>query len=351
MLDVAEASPGRLRDIETVAKRYSLGEIRAVASVAESVLNENYRLETASGTWFVRFVQKKRTRAIVEAEHRALAHVHEQGVPVALAREMPGGRTVTSIGGNLAAVFPWIAGRTGQRGSLTAVEARAIGDVHGQTVQALATYHDDVLEARAPGETDWDTTQSIADLSRVDDLIRYYPAPPDDQLAAQAALRMQLGLLESGEPRPAADFDSMPRQLEHGDFHERNVIFDGRGRVAAVVDWERIRVLPRAFQLVRALDFTGLLADGGVDDYLSGYCRRVALQPGEGTMAVEQWWQSVLHNTWTFTEVFIRGNEPVRRFVPEVGPRLGRLRDESFRRDLAETVERHARKGEIRADG
>ncbi len=345
MLSVIEIDPGRLKDIEIVAERFALGGVRAVSAVPESVLNENYRVETAEGTWFARFIQRKRTRTrtVVEAEHRAIRYVHSRAVPVALARETPGGETVTSIGGTLVAVFPWIEGRTAERGSISANEARAMGDVHGLTVQALADYHDDVLELRAAGETDWDTSRSIAELSRVDDLIRYYPAPPEDQLAAQASLRVQLAVLESREPRPPSDFASIPVQLEHGDFHERNVIFGERDSVAAVVDWERIRVLPRAFQLVRALDFTGLLATGGLENYVRGYCQHVPLQPGEGTMAVEQWWQSVVHNTWTFTEVFIRGNEPVRRFLPEIAPRLERLSDQGFRRRLAEAIERHAR--------
>lgn len=339
---MTEVSANRMADIEIVAERFALGDVLAVAAVAESVLNENYRVSTSNGTWFARFIQKKRTRAIVEAEHRALVHVHEQGVPVALAREMPGGGTVTSVGGTLATVFPWIAGRTARRGAISASEAWAIGDAHGRTVQALAAYHDDVLQGRGRGETEWDTNRSIGELSRVDDVIRYFPSPPDDQAAAQRALRVQLALLESDEPRPPSDFATMPVQIEHGDFHERNVILGDDGRVAAVVDWERVRVLPRAFQLVRALDFTGLLAGGPFDEYVRSYCEHVRLQPGEGTMAMEQWWQSVIHSTWTFTEVFIRGNEPVRPFVPEIGPRLERLRDPSFRRLIAGTIERSA---------
>ena len=345
---MTDVSANRMADIEAVAERFALGDVRAVAGVTDSVLNENYRVETSDGVWFARFVgqarQASRTRRVLEAECRAIRYAHSRGVPVAVPRATTAGESTTVVGGAIVTVSPFVAGRTATRGEITPTEARALGQAHGLTTSVLADYHDEVLEQRPTGgEAKWDRARAIAELSRVDDVIRYFPSPPEEHAAAQRALRVQLALLESDEPRPPSDFALMPVQIEHGDFHERNVILGDGGRVAAVVDWERVRVLPRAFQMVRALDFTGLLADGPFDQYVRGYCEHVQLHTGEGTMAVEQWWQAVIHNTWTFTEVFIRGNEPVRRFVPEIGPRLERLRDRGFRRHLAETIERHAR--------
>jgi Ser/Thr protein kinase RdoA (MazF antagonist) len=245
--------------------------------VADSVLGENYRVDTDRGTRFVRFAQKKRTQEVVLAEFRAMRFAAEGGIPVALPLTGESSSPVASIGGRVVSVFPWVEGRTAKRGAMSEREAAVLGDMHGRLQAVLAQYRDPVLAARDPGEISWDAEASIAALSRVDDLIRYYPAPPAEHLAAQAALRYQLELLESDEPRPAADFAGLPMQVEHGDYHERNVLLDGGGEVAAVVDWERIRVLPRAFQLVRALDFTGLLDGGPLDAYLQAYGRHIRL--------------------------------------------------------------------------
>jgi aminoglycoside phosphotransferase (APT) family kinase protein len=133
----------------------------------------------------------------------------------------------------------------------------------------------------------------------------------------------------------------MPVQVEHGDYHERNVLLrEGDGEVAAVIDWERIRVLPRAFQLVRAMDFMGLLGGGPVEEFLAAYGRHVRLDLEECEGAVEQWYQNVVHNTWMFRDVFIAGNPGAARFLGEHVPRLRRMADQQFRASLAAQVRR-----------
>lgn len=309
--------------------------------VAESVLNQNYRVETDAGPRFVRFAKLRATRQLIEAEHRLIAWAGEHGIPVCRPFATPGGRTVVGGRGAFIAVFPWVDHQPLLRGQLSMRQAAVLGELHGRVQLALREYHDPVLEARPRSEVEWDTGASIAALSRIDDVIRYYPSPSDDRLQAQLWLREQMALLESGLPRSPRDFDGLPEQLVHGDFHERNVLLGPEDAVIAVVDWERARVNPRAFHLVRALDFMGLREDEGrIAAYAGAFGQHVRLSSAECEAAVEQWWQSALHNTWAFTDVFIRGHDEVRRFLPEIVPRLQRLSDPEYRAWLAEVIAR-----------
>jgi Ser/Thr protein kinase RdoA (MazF antagonist) len=311
--------------------------------VASSVLNENFRVQTGSGVRFLRFVLRAHSLDVVEAEHRAIRFAASAGIPVTLPVDRPGGGSVQEIDGQRVALFPWVEGRTAMRGRVSPQEAAMLGDLHGRIQAAFSGYSDPVLIARREGgETTWDTARSLETLYRIEAKLSANLAGVEER-HARRAIRMQVILLESGQARPAGDFDHLPRQFEHGDFQERNVILRDEPplEALAVVDWERVRRLPRAFQLIRALDYTGLATAAAAEDYLTAFGRSVRLSEAECHDSVEQWWQSSLHNTWAYTAVFEDGNARGARFLPEIEPRLMRLADVGVRERLAAHVAKH----------
>jgi Ser/Thr protein kinase RdoA (MazF antagonist) len=302
--------------------------------VAGSVLNDNYRAETDRGPVFVRFHRAGRKRERIIAEHRVLAWAAERGLPAAGPLTTLEGSTLAYAAERYAAVFPWIEGHPLAAGAITEDGVRALGEVHGRLHAALDGYADPELPDTGTGSA-WDTEQSIAELSRVDDLIRYYPAPSAENLRIQEGLRVQLEMLESGLARPASGFAGLRRQPCHGDFHERNVLFGAGGEVAAVVDWEMVGLLPRAYEVVRALSFSGLLDEPLVCAYLEGYRRHAALTADECVQAVEMWWQSLMHDTWRYRMRFIEGEGRVTPFFESSLALLLRFRDVGYRAEVA----------------
>jgi Ser/Thr protein kinase RdoA (MazF antagonist) len=303
------------------------------ARVPNSVLNTNYRVESTGGALFVRAHKKTRTRERLEREHEVIRRVAERGIPANPPLADPDGRSLHSISGQLFAVFRWLDGVTRLPGPNDLSLVELFGETHGQLHAVLLDYPVDGLPAGGSGST-WDTAASIDMLGRVDDLIRYYAAPGPAFLVVQDALREQLALLESGLARPASDFDGLPRQPCHGDYHERNVILRPEGGVLAVVDWEMVGLLPPVYEVLRAMTFMECLDDARLDAYLRGYARHAHIAPGDWTAGVEMWWQSTLHDTWVFRARFIEGNRAVERFIPEKLPALRRFADVAFRADL-----------------
>jgi Ser/Thr protein kinase RdoA (MazF antagonist) len=301
-------------------------------------LSNTFDVDTDAGRVFLRFAQPSRTLAIVEAEHRAICFAGDAGIPVARPLVRPGGGTAVEVDGRVASAYPFIAGRNARRRAITPGEAASLGTMHGRVQAVLASYEDPELAGRSPGEIAWDTAAAIATLHRLDALLSAGLYGIEER-HARRAVRLQLLLLESGLGRPASDFAHLPVQVEHGDFHERNVILSSDGdEVLAVVDWERVRPLPRAFQLVRAIDFMRLAGTDLVEVYASAFGKNTRLPTTEVREAVEQWWQSNLHNTWVFSEVYERGNGRAAMFVAEVENRLRRLADEGFRERLASSI-------------
>ena len=344
----AEPAPGvpaeHLAAIAVLGSRYGWRDAGVPEPVAQSVSNTNYRVMTASGAHFIRVHRAHMTLERIEREQAAMRWAGERGVPVAPAIADGTGQRVHRIGGAFWTVSPWVGGRSLLRGTMTADEAALLGAIAGRLHAVLREWPAGDLHKNS--ELGWDTERSIAELSRIDDLIRYYPAPPEDQLQAQRWLRAQLARLESGVARPSADFAAIPVQPTHGDPHERNLMVDANGDAVAVVDWERFCLNPPAFEVLRTLTFAHLLDEPHLGAFLRGYSTENRLDPATVGPCTEQWWQSQLHNTWAYRERFIRGSRATEQFFADGAAAIERFSDEGFRAGLAARLVREAGPGE-----
>jgi len=329
-----------LSSIDDVLRR--LGRARAgEPRRIESARNENFRVPTHDGPVFFRFHRPTRTRERLELNLAAMAHAGDRGIPVVRPLADADGKVLFPGGGRLASVYPWVEAVSYERRAISAAQASILGDLHGRLHGALADFTHSALEPYV--ETSWDREESIAVLSRVDDLIRYYPAPGEEQQRIQQGLRFQLALLESDVPRPAADFASLPRQALHGDFHEGNVLISLEGSVAAVVDWDMVGSGPRLVELVRALDFTLVLDDdAALQAYVAAYAAAAPYLAAHVEQSLDAWIQCVIHNTWVYRSRFIEGDHRVDHFLAAKPRRDRQFADPAFRRRLLNTLLRFA---------
>jgi len=337
--DVRGVPPGHRSLITRLLGAYDLAA-EAVEPVPGSVVNQNYRVETEGGSRFVRLHATRRDGERIRREHRISGWIRAQGLPAVPPLAAADGETLHRLGGVFMSMYPWVPGRHAARGALTPDEASVLGGLLGRLHRALRDYRDPSL-ADADGGARWAAEDAVNQLSRVDDLIRYYPAPPEDQLAAQAGIRFQLQLLEDGRtPAPPAAFDDLDRQPCHGDFHDRNVLLGPGNEVEGVVDWEMVALLPPVYELVRALVMLGL--DTGnpmvLDAFLDAYRSRVPLPLGLCRRGVEMRWQATLHSTWVYRAVFIEGNRRADGFLAGHAAAVRRFADSAFRESLARRI-------------
>jgi len=322
--------------IGEILARYGRTLVGEPLPVPDSVLNHNFRAETEAGPLFVR-IHRERPRALLEVEDEVVRWVQRRGIPAVRALRDGTSRWLHTVGGDTFSVYPWIDGVKADQGGLSPTQARSLGEMHARIHRALRDFVDPRLPADGT-HTRWDTEGSIAVLSRVDDLIRYYPSPGEERLRIQESLRAQLALLESGEARPSADFAGVRLQASHGDYHERNVLFGPAGDILAVVDWELTRMISPGFELLRALTFSGLLDQPGLGAYLAGYSSRSRLSRADCEVAMEVWWQSRIHSTWGYRQTFIEGDGRAARFIAQGAEQLSRFSDHRFRQGLLATL-------------
>lgn len=321
--------------VRAVLRRYGASLLGEPQPVADSVINQNYRAETPAGPLFVKRHTAKRTRERIELEQAAISWAHDAGLPVARPLETPGGSTLVDLEGSTWSVYPWVAGSTLRRGSITLEGAALLGRTHGRLVRELARYPIEGL--RPNSELSWETASSLRALAEVEPHVL---ASGTEQ--ERRWLRRQQQLLGSTLARPGSDFAALPIQATHGDFHERNIMLDASGAVVAIVDWERFCVQPPAFEVLRAVSFMLLLEEPLLAAYLQGFRGETSLAKDTVAPAVEAWWQSQMHNTWAFRDSFLSGNAAARQFLPEEEARSAQFCDPTFRAWLAEMLIRHA---------
>ncbi|WP_171164557.1 phosphotransferase [Streptomyces sp. I05A-00742] len=153
----------------------------------------------------------------------------------------------------------------------------------------------DALDAAADPE---DTYALIEELLA---LVRRRPRDSFDELAEHRLVERR-DLLERHAHRRPPPAATPARGWVHGDFHPLNLLYRD-AEPAAIVDWDRLGVRPRAEEAVRAAVIFFLRPDGTLDfakirPYARAYRHTTGAGPAELAAAVHRVWWERLNDFW-----------------------------------------------------
>lgn len=155
----------------------------------------------------------------------------------------------------------------------------------------------------------------------IDDLLarvrRHRPADCFDELARHRLLERRRLLERHADRRPP---HGGPVGWVHGDFHPFNLLYRGDAP-AAIVDWDRLGVQPRAEEAVRAAAIFFVRPDGTLDlpkarEYARAYRRTAGASSGELAAAVHRVWWERLNDFWMLRWHYERGDTRVDSQFP-----------------------------------
>jgi len=317
--------------------QYAAGSALTCEPVDQGLLNRGYRLCTTRGRYFLKhhFDPETADPEAIARQHRATQRLADLGVPVA--PPLPGrdGRTVAVVGGHTYALHPWIEGRHRHGGQLTTVQCGRLGALLGVVHASLERVMPERgrAEERVPGRTqpegcapgeerDEGAYASVArpesadpldTFALIDNLLaqvrRHRPADAFDELARHRLLERRELLEQHADRRP-------PRGGSvgwvHGDFHPFNLLYQGDAP-AAIVDWDRLGVQPRAEEAVRAAAIFFVRPAGALDlpkvrAYARAYRRSAGAAPSELAAAVHRVWWERLNDFWMLRWHYERGD-------------------------------------------
>ncbi|MFJ4619540.1 phosphotransferase [Streptomyces sp. NPDC088812] len=293
-------------------RRYAAGSPLDCAPVDQGLLNRGYRLRTTHGRYFLKhhFDPDTADEASIVRQHRATQRLADLGVPVA--PPLPGrdGRTVAVVGGHAYALHPWIDGRHRHGAQLTPDECARLGALLGVVHASLER----VMPAHARARATPPESVAPADtFAVIDDLLarvrRHRPADSFDELAHHRLLERRALLERNADRRPPR---SGPAGWVHGDFHPFNLLYRDDAP-AAIVDWDRLGVQPRAEEAVRAAAIFFVLPGGTLDlpkarAYARAYRRAAGATPSELAAAVHRVWWERLNDFWMLRWHYERGD-------------------------------------------
>ncbi|MDX3309134.1 phosphotransferase [Streptomyces sp. NPDC054884] len=314
--------------LSALLHRYAAGTALACEPVDEGLLNRGYRLRTTHGRYFLKhhFDPDTADPVSVARQHRATERLADLGVPVAPPLPAHDGRTVAVVGGRVYALHPWVEGRHRHGAQLTAGQCGRLGTllgvVHSSLEQVMRTAREpersDRTAQRAPARAPRASAQPSADPADtfvlIDDLLarvrRHRPADAFDELARHRLLERRTLLERHADRRPPQH--TGPVGWVHGDFHPFNLLYRGDAP-AAIVDWDRLGVQPRAEEAVRAAAIFFVRPDGTLDlpkakAYARAYRRAACAGPRELAAAVHRVWWERLNDFWMLRWHYQRGD-------------------------------------------
>ncbi|MFF0745079.1 phosphotransferase [Streptomyces sp. NPDC004111] len=282
-------------------RRYTaLGEPLSCERVAQGLLNQGFRLATTRGDFFLKHHLDGDPGAIAR-QHRATQRLKELGVPVAPPVEDTGGDTVAVIGGRCYALHPWVDGRHRDGAQLTETESLRLGSLLG----VVHTLLDQVMESAAGLDGGHDSADPHDSFETIEELLllarRRHPQDSFDLLAEHRLLERRTLLERHAHRRPAPGAEPTAGWV-HGDFHPLNLLYRG-AEPAAIVDWDRLAVQPRAEEAVRAAAIFfvrpgGELALDKARAYARAYRRSSGAGEAELAAAVHRVWWERLNDFW-----------------------------------------------------
>lgn len=267
------------------------------------VVNRNYRVD-ADGERYV--LKSYATQHYTPEEIRRVIKIQElvrtQGFSVPAVFPNRHGEGVTETADGFVVLSRFAEGHHLERGRIPTAAARSMGETLGR----LQTLMEPIEELRPFKPSDLAITIEFLEkmLGIAEQNLGHTPAHE----AARETLRWKIRTLPMMEPY-MAKFETLRSQLLHGDYQETNVLFDGRQRVSAVIDFDNIRVIPRAREFMRAMSMCfyvqGELLPEAFD-FLAGYYEQVQAPESEVALYAPLCAYYHLFSTWPINVLVMR---------------------------------------------
>jgi Ser/Thr protein kinase RdoA (MazF antagonist) len=220
-------------DIQVIADRYGLGRV-----IEQHSREKIYHLHTTQGEFALRFSHANASAAHLEATQAIRTTLTSAGLPVGAPARAVDGSTVFRWAGLLGELQPWIAHNDdGHNWNHVIMASAALGHIHTHMAGSRAAPDQREDPWRSPAEL-------AAHLAAHTEILR------TDAEKEGIAIGHHLDLAGYVLNRLCeyGTLDTCERQLTHGDFQGRNLLFQD-DTLVGIIDFERLERRPRLYDL------------------------------------------------------------------------------------------------------
>lgn len=296
-----------LADLRRVQEMFGLSEVDRVEFLASGLMNRNWRVDTATGTYALKLLQD----VPVEAARRSaivLSALSAAGLPVCAPVTTRGeAEPVLQIDSRSYLVSPWVEGAHTEGVALPLDQVAALGSTVAAIHQALndtARVPLPPADARPHAKVTSPGT-AIEKADRLLAAIKGITEPSDfDRLAQRLVEERKVLLDKHHASAPTAGAAPGPFGWTHGDLQFRNVLHRD-GRIVAVLDWDRMAIKPLGEEVARTAQVQfggehGRLDLERVAAFVAGYRTVMPLPREDLADAVDRLWWKRMSDYWIF---------------------------------------------------
>lgn len=324
VLDLAPPSDDRVspRDLEAIQNGFNLGRLVDVEFLAAGLMNENWRVRADSGSYALKRISDVSVD-LARRNLRVMAQLAERGYPVCQPVVTTSGDAVLEASGGAYCAVPWVSGVQLRGRELSMEQAGALGDGLARLHVGLNSLGDPDLPAAArrpnarvadPGQASGQAERFLSHISGVG------LNSPFDRFAVEFLEQRKLLLSKYEHLRPSAEVSAGPFGWTHGDFQHLNVIWCD-GDLAAVIDWDRIKVRVFGEEVARSATLLFSRDDGWLDlarvsAFVSGYRRSVDIADSDLVDAVDRLWWKRMCDYWHLEFHYDRDDQSCDHLFP-----------------------------------
>lgn len=319
---------------------FVIGTVREVSLVHGWYMSQNLRVDTDSGTYFLK-QYRNRISSIVHEIKRAEAFFALEGIPVILPMPDRFGRNAFWFEGNWFSLFPFVNGASPEYGKISFPEIRSLGKMLGELHRAGMRYPNGLI---SPIRL-WDKESFRVEIVELEQELLSRPALDAVEQRVFSTLLRKAALVEDNALAPT-DFALPFNCLLHGDFIYQNAFVAEEGTILHVFDLEKACVGPRAYELARSL-LVNCFDDGWEErnvrqgrEFLDAYRAAFPIGFEEFEAGMRMYATNLFHMTWIEARFVLFNNDesmPIyerhARRVDALGGDIGALSRRLYRTD------------------
>ncbi|RJO62279.1 hypothetical protein C4544_00320 [candidate division WS5 bacterium] len=304
--------------LDRINAQYGL-DVSFVRRVEYGYLTNNYILKCGDTRYFLKQYRYKEIDRIREV-HKVKQFFSDGGIPVILPIKDKEGKSFFSCEGFYYSLFPFIKGKIIEREDLYNVPLASMAETLAKT-HLLSKNGSPFTVSKKLKILD---TEGF--LEKTDFLLKIIEekAIKDSyDVMAEENLRLKRKLVKQNDLNQE-DLGLVNDHLIHGDYHTLNTFFDEHDKVQYIFDFEKTKLAPRVFELIRAVMFDCF--NGNYHDkesfekaslYISKYHSVYPLEKGEIEKGMRYMYLNRIHNLWGESEHYLKNNSKVDGFLPK----------------------------------
>ena len=234
-------------DLNQVLSHYNIGKPCGARPVERGFINENWKIETTSGNYFLKHYHPDLCHPdVIRAQHTLVTHLRRADFPAPAMMPTTDGDTLLICEGGFYEIQEYVNGTyyDHDRTEHFREAALTLGQYHTKVAGCAPQALDDLGELYGP-------TILHANL---DNLVNAWDLDRDPEMTQ---IVRQLEVHAGDLAARFASHGALPHLVIHGDYYADNLLFehgrDGAHRIVGVVDYDKARWQPRVVELAEAL--------------------------------------------------------------------------------------------------